>query len=78
MFQVAMQLIGDYSHRKRNPAEKEPENVQGDPFEHEYVLQSGVRPKCCQQCKREKNLTPSGRVRETNYACKQCGIHLHR
>ena len=81
--QLAKELIGGFSGRKRYPGQKRKcsavdntialPNLPG----HSEVKFSG-RKRVCIQCANSGHKTPSGRTPETTFGCGRCGVNLCR
>jgi len=81
--ELAKQLIGGFSGRKRYPGRKRKfashdnavalPNLPG----HQQVQFQG-RKRACVQCSNHGQKTPSGRTPETTYGCNRCGVNLCR
>lgn len=78
IFQVAMQLIGEYSTRSRAARRSDSISMTGAfAIQHTPTTFDG-RPRICRQCKKEGKKTAKGRVPETKHGCHQCKVNLHR
>ena len=81
--ELAKQLIGGFSGRKRYPGRKRKfashenamalSNLPG----HQQVRFQG-RKRACVHCSNHGQKTPSGRTPETTYGCNRCGVNLCR
>jgi hypothetical protein len=78
MFQVAEELIGGYTERKRIVRQNDCSPLQAESLNsHESVKMPG-RPRVCRYCLKFKVKTPGGRTKESSHGCAQCNVSLHR
>ena len=81
--QLAKELIGGFSGRKRYPGQKRKSSSTNNAIGlsnlpgHAEVKFSG-RKRVCMQCAKSGHKTPSGRTPETTFGCGRCGVNLCR
>ena len=81
--QLAKELIGGFSGRKRYPGQKRKSSSTNNAIGlsnlpgHVEVKFSG-RKRVCMQCAKSGHKTPSGRTPETTFGCGRCGVNLCR